>query len=185
VDAGHLPAVSYLKAAGFQDGHAGYSDPLAEQTFVVETINRLQKRPEWKHTAVFIAYDDSDGWYDHVMGPVVSTSSTSQDFLTGPGTCGIGKPGAPQGRCGYGPRLPLLVVSPWARKNFLDHATSDQSSILRLIEDNWGLGHIDLSSDAIAGSLWSMFDFTQNGERRLFLDPASGEAVQHDGDHDD
>jgi len=182
VDAGRMPAVSYLKAPGFQDGHAGYSDPLAEQAFVVETINRLQQGPEWKHTAVIIAYDDSDGWYDHVMGPVVSTSSTSQDFLTGPGSCGTGKDGAPQGRCGYGPRLPLLVVSPWARRNSVDHSMTDQSSILRFIEDNWGLGHIDQSFDAIAGSLWSMFDFRQSGERRLFLDPTTGEVVSGDDD---
>jgi phospholipase C len=184
VDAGHMPAVSYLKAAGFQDGHAGYSDPLAEQTFVVETINRLQRRPEWRHMAIIIAYDDSDGWYDHVMGPIVSTSSTSQDFLTGPGSCGTGKPGTPQGRCGYGPRLPLLVVSPLAKANFVDHTTTDQSSILRFIEDNWQLGHIDQSFDAIAGSLWSMFDFGQRGTHRLFLDPATGEVVGHDGDRD-
>jgi phospholipase C len=183
VDAGHFPAVSFLKAAGFQDGHAGYSDPLAEQTFVVETINRLERRPEWKHTAVIIAYDDSDGFYDHVMGPIVSTSSTPQDQLTGPGSCGAGKPGAFQGRCGYGPRLPLLVVSPWAKENFVDHGTTDQSSILRFIEDNWKLGRIGGGSfDAIAGELWPLFDFDQRGRHPLFLDPSTGEVVAHEPD---
>ena len=62
----------YLKAPGFQDGHAGYSDPLDEQTFIVNTINFLQKQPEWSSTAVVITYDDSDGWYDHQMGPIVN-----------------------------------------------------------------------------------------------------------------
>jgi phospholipase C len=104
-DAGHLPAVSFIKAPGYQDGHAGYSDPLAEQTFVVQTLNHLQRLPEWEHTAVIIAYDDSDGWYDHVMGPIVSQSNDpTADALTGLGQCGTAPVGAYQGRCGYGPR---------------------------------------------------------------------------------
>ena len=66
VNAGKMPAVSFLKAAKYQDGHAGYSDPIDEQQFIVDTINKLQKTDEWKNTAVIISYDDSDGWYDHV-----------------------------------------------------------------------------------------------------------------------
>jgi phospholipase C len=85
-ESGNMPAVSFLKAPAYRDGHAGYSDPLAEQTFLVETLNRLQRLPEWEHTAVITAYDDSDGWYDHVMGPIVSQSSTSEDALTGDGS---------------------------------------------------------------------------------------------------
>ena len=68
VNAGNFPAVVFLKAPGFQDGHAGYSDPLDEQTFIVNTINFLQKQRDWESTAVVIAYDDSDGWYDHAAG---------------------------------------------------------------------------------------------------------------------
>src|SRR5262249_48812472 len=63
IGAGNLPAVSFLKAPGYQDGHAGYSDPLAEQTFVVNTINALMALPQWSQTVIIIAYDDSDGWY--------------------------------------------------------------------------------------------------------------------------
>jgi phospholipase C len=178
VDNGNMPAVSYLKAAGYQDGHAGYSDPLAEQTFLVQTINRLQQRPEWAHTAVIIAWDDSDGWYDHVMSPIVMQSSDPADALSGPGSCGVGDPGAYQGRCGYGPRLPLVIVSPYAKRNFVDHTTTDQTSILRFIEDNWSLGRIgDQSFDDLAGSLNGMFDFAHRDGRRLFLDPASGQRL--------
>jgi phospholipase C len=72
---GNLPAVSFLKAPAYQDGHAGYSDPLDEQTFLVKTINFLQALPTWTSTAVVIMYDDSDGWYDHVMGPIMNTSN--------------------------------------------------------------------------------------------------------------
>ena len=82
LQAHNLPSVSYLKAPGYQDGHPGYSDPLLEQEFVVETVNRLMQSPEWQTMAIIIAYDDSDGWYDHVMPPVVNESQTAYDFLS-------------------------------------------------------------------------------------------------------
>jgi len=188
---GDLPAVSFLKAQGFQDGHAGYSDPLDEQTFVVNVINALQRSSDWDDTAVVIAYDDSDGWYDHQMGPIVNQSTSSADMLTGTGTCGDGStalPGADtgnlhaQGRCGYGPRLPLLVVSPWARENFVDNTVTDQTSVLRFIEDNWLNGErITGSFDAYANSIVQLFDFKhRNGQNNpLFLDPLSGQPVRH------
>jgi phospholipase C len=159
--AGNLPAVSYIKAPAYQDGHAGYSDPLAEQAFLVSTLNRLQQLKDWQSMAIIIAYDDSDGWYDHVMPPIVNPSNLPEsDALTGPGHCGEAKPGAYPGRCGYGPRLPLLVISPYAKRNFVDHSITDQSSILRFIEDNWRLGRIgDQSFDERAGSLLNLFDF--------------------------
>jgi phospholipase C len=175
-DAGRLPAVSFLKAAAFQDGHAAYSDPLDEQTFLVTTINRLMTMREWEHTAIVIAYDDSDGWYDHVMGPIVRQSNTPDDPLLG-GSCGTAPAGTFQGRCGFGPRMPLLVISPWSRQNHVDHSLTDQSSILRFIEDNWQLGRLGhQSSDAQAGSLFGLFDFAEHHARapQLLLDPTTG-----------
>ncbi|MBE3556355.1 MAG: cell wall-binding repeat-containing protein [Firmicutes bacterium] len=173
---GNLPAVSFLKAAAYQDGHAGYSDPLDEQTFLVDTLNRLQALPTWKDTAVIISYDDSDGWYDHVMSPIVNPSNDPNydAFL------GTPKLGNYQDRAGYGPRLPLLVISPYAKQNFVDHSITDQSSILRFIEDNWGLGRIgDASYDAIAGPLDNLFDF-HSGQLapKLLLDSSTGEPVK-------
>jgi phospholipase C len=178
-ESGNMPAVSFLKAPAYQDGHAGYSDPLAEQTFLVQTLNRLQRLTEWEHAAVIIAYDDSDGWHDHVMGPIVSQSSTSEDGLTGAGSCGTAAPGAYQGRCGYGPRLPLLVSSPFAKVNFVDHSVTDQASILRFIEDNWELGRLgDQSFDETAGSLLNLFTFSAHRRAPpLFLDPATGQVL--------
>ena len=174
-----LPAVSFLKAPAYQDGHAGYSDPLAEQQFLVSTINEIQKTPEWNHTVIIIAYDDSDGWYDHVMSPIVNQSQTQYDALTAAGNAGTNSPFAGfQGRAGYGPRLPLLVISPFAKRNFVDHTITDQSSILQLIEDNWKLGRIGNGAfDTLAGSLVNLFDFNHDvaGDRRLFLDPMTGE----------
>jgi phospholipase C len=129
--------------------------------------------------AVIITYDDSGGWYDHVMPPIVSQSNTRLDALTGEGSCGTAGPGAYQGRCGYGPRMPLLVVSPWAKVNFVDHTITDQSSILRFIEDNWDLGRIgDQSFDERAGSLMGLFDFARAPRaKKLLLDPATGQAM--------
>jgi phospholipase C len=195
VSAGNFPAVSYLKAAGFQDGHAGYSDPLDEQTFVVQVINFLQKQKDWESTAVVIAYDDSDGWYDHALGQLVNHSTTTADALSGPGACGDGSSALPginpstlhaQGRCGFGPRLPLLVISPWARHNFVDHTMTDLSSILRFVEDNW-LGGARLgagSFDTITNPIDNMFDFEREnpGNRdRFILDPSSGLPVGGNG----
>jgi phospholipase C len=191
INAGNFPTVSYLKAPGYQDGHAGYSDPLDEQNFVVTVINFLQRRPEWESTAVVIAYDDSDGWYDHQIGPIVNQSTTEADMLTGVGACGNGATALPginsgtlhaQGRCGYGPRLPLLVISPWARRNFVDHSVTDQSSILRFVEDNWLRGaRIGSGSfDAIANPINNMLDFDHPAlfnALPYILDPGTGEVV--------
>ncbi|HXE12674.1 MAG TPA: alkaline phosphatase family protein [Bryobacteraceae bacterium] len=189
VKAGNFPAVSFLKPPAFQDGHAGYSNPLDEQTFVVQVINFLQKSPEWKDTAVMIAYDDSDGWYDHQMSPIVNQSTGSNDALTGPGQCGDGHHALPgvdagnehaQGRCGFGPRLPMLAISPWAKVNYVDHSLTNQASIIRFVEDNWlngrrlGKG----SFDSISGSITGMFDFKSKSRmRKLILNESTGEVV--------
>jgi phospholipase C len=193
VSKGNFPAVSFLKAPGYQDGHAGYSDPLDEQTFIVNTINFLQKTPEWQNTAVIIAYDDSDGWYDHQMSPIVNQSQTPADALNGIGFCGQSAANilsgvtasTAQGRCGYGPRLPFVVISPYARTNFVDHTTTDQSSIIRFIEDNW-LGGERIgngSFDSIAGTITNMFNFNHCREEDgiLILNPTTGEVVASHG----
>jgi len=180
-DSGVLPAVSFLQASGYQQGHPGLSDPLDEQTYLVDTIDHLQRLKSWKDTAIVIAWDDSDGWYDHVMPPLVNPSGSSQDALTGAGRCGTGTPlGGYQDRCGYGPRQPLLVISPYARANHVDHTVTDQTSILRFVEDNWlgGTRIGDGSYDALAGPLTGLFDFKHGPRnRRLFLDPSTGEPV--------
>jgi phospholipase C len=170
--AGNLPAVSFLKAPSYQDAHPSNSNPLDEQAFVVNVVNTVAQSPFWNSTAIIIAYDDSDGWYDHQMAPITNGSFSSSDALSGPGKCGIqgatpelagpNSGGAPvHGRCGPGVRTPLLVISPWAKANFVDHAFTTQSSILKFIEDNWTLGRIGGGSfDATAGSIDAMFDFS-------------------------
>ena len=112
---------------------------------------------------IVLAYDDSDGWYDHQMGPIIRQSQDTADTLNGPGRCGsAATPPAQNDRCGVGPRQPLMVISPWARQNFVDNTFTDQSSILRFVEDSWNLGRIgNESADSAAGTLDNMFDFNQ------------------------
>ncbi len=181
----NLPAVSFLKAPGYQDGHAAYSDPVDEQHFVVDVLNELQESPEWKSTAVVLAYDDSDGWYDHQPAPIVNASTYDDDALNGDGVCTHTPDGGTtsmlagiEDRCGYGPRLPLIVMSPYARSNVVSHALTDQTSILRFVEDNWLDGErIDGSFDRLAGSLDTLFRWHKPVDDPLILDPATGAPV--------
>ncbi|MFM0400128.1 phospholipase C [Paraburkholderia aspalathi] len=191
VQAGNFPAVSFLKAPAYEDGHAGYSDPLDEQAFVTKVVNFLQQQPDWRDTAVILAWDDSDGWYDHAYALPTSASFDSvADQLTGPGICGSGTGpdglnGKPvNGRCGPGTRIPFVVISPWAKQNYVDHTPIDQSSVVRFIEDNWLDGNRigGGSFDAKAGSITGMFDFNrrhdEHRESKLYLDPTSGLPVK-------
>ncbi len=182
VKAGNMPQVSFLKASDDSTGHPATSDPLAEQAFLVNTINALQQTPQWRRMAIIITYDDSDGWYDHVMPPIVNQSSDpDQDRLLGEtGLCGQAPAGAHQDRCGYGPRLPLMVISPWAKSNYVDHRVTDQTSVLRFIEDNWKVGRLGdpQSFDLKANSITRMFDFTRRRSPRLILNPSTGNIVE-------
>jgi phospholipase C len=182
-----LPAVTFLKATSAQTGHPQKSDPLSEQQFLVTTINALMKSPYWPNMAIILTYDDSDGWYDHVMPPIVNQSSdASVDSICG----GVTLPtGAYNDRCGYGTRLPLVVISPFAKSNYVDHAVTDLTSVLRFIEDNWSLGRIDgptappagqASFDRIAGSLEGVFEFASPPNlKQLTLNPATGAVVSY------
>jgi len=191
VKAGNFPAVSYIKMPAFQDGHPGNSDPLDEQEGNVQLINFLQQQKEWKDTAVIITYDDSDGWYDHAYASPTSASyDPAADQVNGPGLCGTGATTQPQpkgldgkpvnGRCGPGTRVPFIVISPFARQNFVSHERISQASVVRFIEDNWlhgeriGAGSFDES----AGSIMDLFDFDHCDEaNKVFLDPTAGTVV--------
>jgi phospholipase C len=175
--AGNFPAVSYLKAPAYQDGHPGNSNPVDEQNFILQVVTAVQESGDWDSTAIIFNYDDSDGWYDHQAPPIVNPSSGTADALNGAGVCNsgaqqngaapttplFGNDGKPaQGRCGYGTRIPLLVVSPFAKKNYIDHTLTDQTSVLKFIEDNWlDKARIQAggSFDTIAGTIENMFSF--------------------------
>ena len=200
VSSGNFASVSYIKAPAFQDAHPGNSNPLDEQAFVAKVVNFLEQQPDWKNTAVIVAYDDSDGWYDH-QAPNILTSSfdsiTSEsvnlpsktvigaDQMNSPGVCtgpnakqGIGVNGKTvNGLCGPGTRTPFIVISPYARANYVDSTPITQASIVRFIEDNWLNGQRlgGGSKDAAAGSIMAMFDFTSAPHTTpVFIDPTSG-----------
>jgi phospholipase C len=187
VKAGNYPSVSFIKAPAFQDGHAGYSDPLDEQAFTAKIVNFLQQQPDWSSTAVIVAWDDSDGWYDHAYAvPTSSSFDAIADQVNGAGTCGtstapLGVKGAPvNGRCGPGTRIPFVVISPWAKVNYVDHTQISQASVVRFIEDNWlnGARLGGGSFDATAGSINGMFNFSGAGNNpTLFVDPNLGTPV--------
>jgi phospholipase C len=103
----------------------------------------------------------------------------------GPSSQTVGPLAGEQGRCGFGPRLPLLVISPFAQHNYVDRNLSDQSSIINFIEYNWNLHAIHGSADQILAAadlregmpfdLAGMFDFHGPRNARLFLSPDTGE----------
>jgi phospholipase C len=178
---GNMPSVSFLKAPAYQDGHAGYSNPIDEQTFLVNTINQIEKSKFWSSTAIIITYDDSDGWYDHQAPTIVNGSNTSADEAicnTVPTTLGSFTT-----RCGYGPRLPLLVISPWTRDNYVSGNLTDTTSVTKFIEDNWLHGERlgGGSFDAISGSLdavGGVLDFYVKPHfTPLILNPSTGGSV--------
>ena len=183
VESGNFPSVSYIKAPAYEDGHAGYSDPADEQYFLVTVLNFLQQQKGWKDTAVIVAYDDSDGWYDHAYSTPITSSYSSADELNGPSVCGTGTQpnglsGLPvNGRCGAGVRTPFMVISSHAKKNYVSHVPITQASIVQFIEDNWLAGTRlgGGSFDASTGSIMDMFNFSDAQQQpKLNLDPKTG-----------
>jgi phospholipase C len=185
VGSGNFPAVSFIKMEAYQDEHPGNSNSLDAQAGFVKLVNFLMEQPDWDSTAVILAFDDSDGWYDHAFAPTTQASFSAQDALTAPGQCGVpgvtpvplGVKGLPvAGRCGPGTRLPFMVISPYAKQNYVSHVFITQASIPQFIEDNWLKGERlgGGSFDATTGSIMDMFDFTQKKSTRLILDPTFG-----------
>ena len=117
------------------------------------------------------------------MGPIIRGSQNASDALNGTGKCGNTGISdlTTQGRCGVGPRVPMLVISPWAKQNNVDNTFSDQASIPKFIEENWSLGRIGgESADSAAGTLMNAFNFNQSYGHApaIILDPTTGEVTQ-------
>lgn len=135
-------------------------------------------------------YDDSDGWYDRQMGPIVNPSAATSnnpadaDQFGAPGKCGDGRSladnngHAVEDHCGYGPRLFASVISPWARNNFVDRTVTDQSSALRFAEDEWQTGRLGNGSfHQLAERIDNMFDFDRDwrddADKKLLLNAST------------
>lgn len=112
--AGSLPAVSFYKPQGNLNQHAGYASVADGDAHIAQVIARLQESPQWKNMLIVVTYDENGGIYDHA--PV------------------------PQGdRWGPGSRIPAIIISPYARKGFVDHTQYDTGSILRFLTRRFAL----------------------------------------------
>jgi acid phosphatase len=134
--AGKLPSVSFIKPVGDDDEHPGYASLLKGQQHVADLVKALQESPYWQHTAIVITYDEYGGRWDHVAPPTAD-------------------------RWGPGTRIPAIIVSPYARRGYVDHTPYDTTSILKFIERRWKLAPLG-SRDAAANDLSNAFDFQEN-----------------------
>jgi phospholipase C len=178
---GNLPSVSFLKPSTAQSGHEGESDPLDEQKWIVNTVNSIEESKYWDSTAIVITYDDSDGFYDSAVPPTINGSDNAAIDTT---MCESAKVvlGSADGRCGLGQRLPMVVISPYTRTNYVSNNLTDTSSVVKFIEDNWLNGErIPDSYDAVSGSLdapGGLLDFnTRPNFNRVILNPNTGAVV--------
>ena len=127
-------------------------DVQVGERFVAEVVHELANAPTWKHTALFINYDEDGGYYDHVPPPRAIKPDSIAPILA-PGDV----PGAYDR---YGFRVPLIVVSPWARANYVSSIVQDHTSILAFIERKWNLPAMTLR-DANAHPMTDYFDFSK------------------------
>ena len=178
VKAGNFPSVSYIKLPAYQDGHAGYSDPLDEQAGTVALINFLQQQPDWENTAVIVTWDDSDGWYDHAFAAATSPHSMPKPIsLTAPANAARARAlsgverqaGERPLRARHAPAVPGRS-RPGPRQIMWVTTQISLASVVRFIEDNWLHGQRlgGGSFDAAAGSITDMFDFSGRGNTPRF-----------------
>jgi phospholipase C len=172
--AGNLPAVSWLVTTGkssFGTGGSGggtSSDSVDNnehppgsvcngENWSVAQLNALMQGPDWSSSAVFLTYDDFGGLYDHVYPPQLDIY-------------------------GLGPRVPLLIISPYARTGYISHTQYELSSVLKFAEEVFGLPSLG-QRDAIANDTTDSFDFTQNPRSPLVLTPRLCPLVSTDTDY--
>jgi phospholipase C len=182
---GNLPSVSYLKGTTEESGHPGESGPLDEQTFIVNTVNQIEESRYWPSTAIVITYDDSDGWYDHVAPKLLNGSDNSAIDTAMCEETAV-TVGSGSGRCGYSQRLPMVVISPYTRDNYVSSNLTDTTSVVKFIEDNWLHGErIPGSFDATSGSLdapGGLLDFqVRPHDQAVILNPTTGAVVNGGG----
>ena len=133
--AGNLPAVAFIKPNGAHNEHPGYADLLSGQRYVADLVKAVQDSAIWKDSVIIITYDEAGGRWDHVPPP-------------------------PGDRWGPGVRVPAIIISPYAKRRFVDHTPYETVSILKLIETRWQLAPLG-SRDAAANNLLNAFDFSQ------------------------
>ena len=156
---GRLPEFSFVEPLFSYSDEENPEDMDFGEAFIHDVVSALIHSPNWKSTALFITYDEHGGYYDHVPPPrAIAPDSTLP--MTSPGD-------EPGGYDRYGFRVPLIVVSPWARANYASRIVQDHTSMTRFIERKWNIGALTYR-DANAHDLTDYFDFRH---RPAFLHP--------------
>jgi len=133
IEKGTLPAVAYYKPRRGINQHPSGSDIVSSDRHTGEILQKLEKSPQWSRMAVIVTYDENGGFWDHVAPPV-------------------------RDRWGPGTRVPAIIISPFAKRGYVDHTPYDTTSILKLIEARFGLAPLT-DADAKANSLLAVFQF--------------------------
>src|SRR5450432_2525570 len=134
--AGTLPAVSFVKPLGVNNEHPGYADIITGENHTIDLINAVRNGPNWKDAVIIVTYDENGGFWDHVAPPTVD-------------------------RWGPGSRTPAIIISPFAKKGFVDKTQYETVSILSFIEKRWNLPPLT-DRDRNASPLQNAFDFSQS-----------------------
>jgi phospholipase C len=145
---GRLRNVNWVVPPPFANEHPGGTSVCAGENWTVEHLNALMHSKYWKNTVVFLTYDDFGGFYDHVAPPHLDVM-------------------------GLGPRVPMLIVSPWTKPGYIDHSTYEFSSVLRFIEETFDLSCMT-ARDCGSNDMMDAFDFaaeTSPRDRKLILEP--------------
>jgi phospholipase C len=151
VAAGRLPAFTFIDPEYDTTSEENPQDIQVGERFVADVVRTLMRAPTWKHTALFINYDEHGGYYDHVPPPrAIKPDSTPPLLSHGDMPGGYGR---------YGFRVPLIVVSPWARRNYVSSVVQDHTSITAFIERKWNLPAMTFR-DANAHPMTDYFDFS-------------------------
>jgi phospholipase C len=171
VKAGTLPQVSWIVAPYFLSEHPEAS-PAQGEYLTARLIAALAANPEiWSKTVFILNYDENDGFFDH-MPPNIPTAGPALGKSTVEATAEVyhGEP------VGYGPRVPMIVVSPWTKGGWVNSQRFDHTSVLRFLETRFGVEepHITPWRRAVSGDLTSVFDFSGNGDKVKALPDASG-----------
>ncbi|MER6846910.1 phospholipase C, phosphocholine-specific [Streptomyces flaveolus] len=168
VKAGKLPQISWIAAPEAFSEHGNWPSNYGAW-YISQVLDALTSNPAvWAKTALFITYDENDGFFDHVVPPLppksaaqgLSTVDVSLDVFKGSAT-------HTEGFYGLGPRVPMLVVSPWSKGGYVCSETFDHTSVIRFMERRFGVREPQISPwrRAICGDLTSAFDFSRPDSR--------------------
>ncbi|MGW6912703.1 phosphocholine-specific phospholipase C [Kitasatospora sp. NPDC054939] len=177
VQGGRLPQVSWIAAPEAFSEHSNWPSNYGAW-YIAQVLDALTSDPDvWARTALFITYDENDGFFDHVVPPYppagpaegLSTVPTALDRFPG-------RTGLVAGPYGLGPRVPMLVVSPWSTGGYSCSETFDHTSVIRFLERRFGVHEPNISPwrRAVCGDLTAAFDFARTDTAPAALPPTAG-----------